>query len=585
MDLSKIPLDTNVRHDRRTARRRIGRQRGGEGRVHAGAAAGRRHRRHPAVEHRRPHRADADDPHRRVRAGTGARSAPPTSTCRRSGMASGCGESSARRVIATYRGRRRDRPDAADPPRDAGRVPAGPLRRGRLPDDRTLVVGSAQAGRGIRGSTGVAHGRAGGRAGPGRDHRDGRPAAGSSSRSRRTATASARPSSSAARRASIRSAARAASSASGSRVLCRDRERPPRRRRFAVTCAVDRGRAHNSRTVRRSRSGPASSGAPAPSVLVSLSLGLGVAACHRQAPPIAGVPDRVDFNFHVKPLLSDRCFKCHGPDDRARKGGLRLDVQDVGAGEAGVGPPRHRAGRARASSELVRRIISTDPKVMMPAADSHLTLDEVEKATLVRWIEQGAEWKPHWAFIPPRHARRCRPVSARRLGTQRDRSLRAGRARGEGAEAVARSAARDAAAPRDARPDRPAADAGGGRRVPRRPRARRLRARRRSPARVAGLRRAHGAPTGSTSRATPTRTATRTTACATMWPWRDWVIAAFNRNMPFDQFVTWQLAGDLLPDADAASSGSPPGSIATTCRARRAASSRRSTASSTSSTA
>ena len=134
--------------------------------------------------------------------------------------------------------------------------------------------------------------------------------------------------------------------------------------------------------------------------VVSLSLGLGVAACHRQAPPIAGVPDRVDFNFHVKPLLSDRCFKCHGPDDRQRKGGLRLDVQASALATLESG---HRAvvPGSTSKSELVRRITSTDPKVMMPAADSHLTLDEVEKATLIRWIEQGAEWKPHWAFIPP----------------------------------------------------------------------------------------------------------------------------------------------------------------------------------------
>ena len=119
------------------------------------------------------------------------------------------------------------------------------------------------------------------------------------------------------------------------------------------------------------------------------------------APPIAGVPDRVDFNFHVKPLLSDRCFKCHGPDDRQRKGGLRLDVQASALATLETG---HRAivPGSTSKSELVRRITSTDPKVMMPAPDSHLALDEIEKATLIRWIEQGAEWKPHWAFIAPK---------------------------------------------------------------------------------------------------------------------------------------------------------------------------------------
>ena len=132
----------------------------------------------------------------------------------------------------------------------------------------------------------------------------------------------------------------------------------------------------------------------------SLSLALGSAACRASAPPIAGVPDRVDFNFHVKPLLSDRCFKCHGPDEQQRKGGLRLDLKDAAFATLESG---HRAivAGSTSKSELVRRITSTDPKVMMPAPESHLTLDEVEKATLIRWIEQGAEWKPHWAFIPP----------------------------------------------------------------------------------------------------------------------------------------------------------------------------------------
>ena len=167
-----------------------------------------------------------------------------------------------------------------------------------------------------------------------------------------------------------------------------------------MTCAAGRGRAHNPGIVPRFSLRAGALWGAGTVGLVSLSLGLGAAACHRQAPPIAGVPDRVDFNFHVKPLLSDRCFKCHGPDDRQRKGGLRLDVQASALATLESG---HRAivPGSTSKSELVRRITSTDPKVMMPAADSHLTLDEVEKATLIRWIEQGAEWKPHWAFIPP----------------------------------------------------------------------------------------------------------------------------------------------------------------------------------------
>ncbi len=150
--------------------------------------------------------------------------------------------------------------------------------------------------------------------------------------------------------------------------------------------------------------------------------------------PLVGAPHRrragaVDFNFHVRPILSDRCFKCHGPDDRARKASLRLDIKEIAFGDLPSGRRAIVAGRP-GRSELVRRITSTDPKVMMPTPDSHLALDEVEKAILVRWIEQGAEWKTHWAFIRPVRPR-C-PTCTHQLGTQRDRSVRAGDARIEG---------------------------------------------------------------------------------------------------------------------------------------------------------
>ena len=131
------------------------------------------------------------------------------------------------------------------------------------------------------------------------------------------------------------------------------------------------------------------------------ALALAMAGCSRTpARDMTGVPDRVDFNFHVRPILSDRCFKCHGPDDRVRKAGLRLDLQQSALATLESGRRAIVAGDVDAS-ELVHRIYSTDPKVMMPAPESHLTLTDVEKGTLARWIEQGAEWKPHWAFIPP----------------------------------------------------------------------------------------------------------------------------------------------------------------------------------------
>ena len=126
-----------------------------------------------------------------------------------------------------------------------------------------------------------------------------------------------------------------------------------------------------------------------------------VAACRSRVPDMAGLPAQVDFNFHVRPILSDKCFACHGPDDRARKGGLSLHTRDGAFAELATGHRAIVAGRP-GKSELVRRITSTDPAVMMPAPASHLSLSELEKATLVRWIEQGADWQPHWAFTAPR---------------------------------------------------------------------------------------------------------------------------------------------------------------------------------------
>jgi hypothetical protein len=125
------------------------------------------------------------------------------------------------------------------------------------------------------------------------------------------------------------------------------------------------------------------------------------AACGRRAPDVAGLPPVVDFNFHVKPILSDRCFKCHGPDERVRKASLRLDRREVAFGELPSGRRAVVPGKP-ARSELVARILSADPKFLMPAADSGLSLTEYEKAVLVRWVEQGADWKPHWSLIPPR---------------------------------------------------------------------------------------------------------------------------------------------------------------------------------------
>ncbi|NND07342.1 MAG: DUF1553 domain-containing protein [Saprospiraceae bacterium] len=111
------------------------------------------------------------------------------------------------------------------------------------------------------------------------------------------------------------------------------------------------------------------------------------------------VPEHVDFNFHVRPILSNQCFLCHGPDSSSREAGLRLDIassamEDRDGRKAIVpGDP--------SASELIRRIFSDDPKVQMPPPHTNKVLSAQEKAILRKWINEGAEWKPYWAFIPP----------------------------------------------------------------------------------------------------------------------------------------------------------------------------------------
>src|SRR5689334_4215981 len=114
---------------------------------------------------------------------------------------------------------------------------------------------------------------------------------------------------------------------------------------------------------------------------------------------LAVPPARVDFNYHIKPLLSDRCYTCHGPDEKARKGKLRLDTQDGAFKALDDGMFVIKPGDL-SHSELVRRITSTDPDEMMPPPKSNLALSKEEIDLLRRWVQQGAEWKKHWAFIP-----------------------------------------------------------------------------------------------------------------------------------------------------------------------------------------
>jgi hypothetical protein len=256
----------------------------------------------------------------------------------------------------------------------------------------------------------------------------------------------------------------------------------------------------------------------------------------------------VRFNRDIRPLLSDRCFSCHGPDKASRKAKLRLD-QPESAFAARNDEKEHAIVPGKPEeSLLVRRIFSTDPDELMPPPKSHLTLSAAEKKLVRDWIAQGAKYEPHWAFIAPAESVAVPQVKNRKWPRNEiDRFVLAR------LESEKLKPSREADKTRWLR--RVTLDLNG---VPPTPgevdaflsdtskaayetvvdrllKSTRFGQRMASPwldgARYAD---SYGYQSDQLS---PT------------WPYRDWVVNALNRNLPYDQFLTEQLAGDLLPNA------------------------------------
>ncbi|MGB0579804.1 MAG: PSD1 and planctomycete cytochrome C domain-containing protein, partial [Limisphaerales bacterium] len=243
-------------------------------------------------------------------------------------------------------------------------------------------------------------------------------------------------------------------------------------------------------------------------------------------------PAAVDFDRDIRPLLSDRCFKCHGPDEKQREAKLRLDTQ---AGIASVVQP----GNVSAS-DLFRRIVAHDPDDRMPPPDSRLSLATHEKRLLANWIKAGAKFSRHWAFVPPRASKptgKRNPIDEFIDAQNEHRGLT--NAPPASREVLIRRLSFDLTglpptpAEIDAflRDDQPNAD---GRLIVR------LLASKRFGERMASywLDAARYADTSGYLYDWP----------RTQWPWRDWVIRAFNDNLPFNDFIRWQIAGDLMPN-------------------------------------
>jgi len=131
-------------------------------------------------------------------------------------------------------------------------------------------------------------------------------------------------------------------------------------------------------------------------LLIIISV-LSMSRCsEKHSPPL---PELVDFNFDIRPILVQKCYLCHGPDSSSRKAGLRLDT--FGGATAALKEGGHAIIPGHTGdSKLIFRINSDDPELQMPPPETKLSLTDREIALLTKWIKQGANWKPHWAFIP-----------------------------------------------------------------------------------------------------------------------------------------------------------------------------------------
>ncbi|UJP66581.1 PSD1 and planctomycete cytochrome C domain-containing protein [Mongoliitalea daihaiensis] len=258
--------------------------------------------------------------------------------------------------------------------------------------------------------------------------------------------------------------------------------------------------------------------------------------------------DQISYNHHIRPILSDNCFACHGPDANKREAGLRLDIAEYAYAalkeypdQFGVIPHDPKA------SVIFQRMTSTDPNEIMPPPESNLKLSVEEIDLIKRWIEQGAVYEPHWAFEVPQKKVLPQVKNKQWPVNEIDYFILSGMER---------------------------------QKLSPNPKADQLSLLRRLSLDLIGL-----PPTMELQQ----KFLSNKSAMAyeqmidyllalpaygekmavlwmdisryadsygyqddnirTQWPYRDWVIHAFNKNMPYDQFITWQLAGDLLANA------------------------------------
>jgi Protein of unknown function (DUF1553)/Protein of unknown function (DUF1549)/Planctomycete cytochrome C len=263
----------------------------------------------------------------------------------------------------------------------------------------------------------------------------------------------------------------------------------------------------------------------------------------------SNLPQTVSYNFHIRPILSDKCFKCHGPDANKRAANLRLDIA-----ENAYAPLTETKGAFAIipgkpwESELYKRIISDDTSYMMPSPEGHLgILSPYEIALFKKWIQQGGKYETHWAFIPPQKKALPKIDNNKWVKNEIDYFI--------ASKMEEKGLTPNEEADKERLLKRACLDITG------------------LPPSIEMMDKfLNDKAANAYEKITDELLATpqygekmavhwldvaryadsygyQDDNIRTQWPWRDWVIHAFNKNMPYNEFVTWQIAGDMLPNA------------------------------------
>ena len=255
--------------------------------------------------------------------------------------------------------------------------------------------------------------------------------------------------------------------------------------------------------------------------------------------------EAISYNFHIRPILSDKCFACHGPDANKREADLRLDTEEGAFAALKDNPGKFAlvAGNIE-QSEVYHRIVSADPAELMPPPESNLTLTPKEIELIKAWIKQGAKYEPHWSFVkakkptlPQKSDWATNEIDLFTLRKMEEVGLE------PNSEAKPHELIKRASLDLTGLPPSPVildkfGDLSGPNSYEKL---------------LDGL---LADPAFGEKLAILWLDISRYSDSygyqddniRTQWPYRDWLIHAFNKNLPYDEFITWQLAGDLMPD-------------------------------------